>query len=249
MADWVKRRYRVAGRLLGLAIVLALASAAARAESAAVLRVAREDFSCPVAQGRDACALELLATLRARAEEAFVVARGLRATDTEVAELIAYNEAFERHDRKQRARKLQELDARLADGVDGTEREQLERFRAVLVRLASYEADVDAGTEVRVAIPIETLRHWVETVKLDAALYARYGGSVGLRPSGPYAHGARATLVADYLATLGVQFLDGDIERHFNALLAAPPRVPFQRATPDFTPFWRRPIPPSYMAE
>jgi len=239
----------MAERLLALAIMLGIAASAARAESAAVLRVAREDFSCPMTQERDACALELLATLRARAEEAFLVARGLRATDTEVAELSAYNEAFERHDRKQRARKLQELDARLADDVDGIEREQLERFRAVLVRLANYEADVDAGTEVRVAIPVETLRHWVEIVKLDAALYARYGGSVGLRPSGPYAHGARATLVAEYLAALGVQFLDGDIERRFNALLAAPPRVPFHGATPDFTPFWRRPIRSSYMAE
>jgi hypothetical protein len=230
---------------------MAASAVVARAETVAVARIAGEEVRCTVAQPRerDACAAALLARLRTRAEEAFIVEQDLRATEAELAALEAYNRTFELHDRKQRARKLEDLDARLSRDADPAERRQLERFRAVLVRLAAYEADVDAGTEARVEVPVEVLRQWIESAKLERALYARYGGSVGLRAAGPYAHGARAALLADYLGGQGAQLLDADIEQRLQAMLAAPPRLAFRGEAPDFTPFWQRPIPPSYMAD
>ncbi len=244
-------RFERCARGLLAAVMLGVCASHASAQSAVVARMAQEEHRCVVneAREREACAAELLRSWRARAEEAFIVAHALRATETEVAEIVAYNEAFDRHDRSQRARKLAQIDVRLGGEVDGAEREQLERFRAVLVRLARYEADLDAGTEARVSIPTEVMQQWIEATKLDAALYARYGGSVGLHSAGPYAHGARAALVVDYLRAHEVQFLDGDIERRFHTLLAAPPRVAFRGAVPDFTPFWKRPIPASYIAD
>ena len=103
--------------------------------------------------------------------------------------------------------------------------------------------------EERVVAPVELLRRWIETFKLNAALYKTYRGTVGLSPSGPYAHGAKAALVADYLGAHKVEFLDEEIARRFHAMLAAPPRLTFTGATPDFTPYWKRPIPASYIAD
>jgi hypothetical protein len=125
----------------------------------------------------------------------------------------------------------------------------LTEFREVLVRLARYEADVDAGTEERVAAPLELMRRWVEDAKLNAALHRRYGGTVGLLAAWPYAHGARQALVRHYLANGKVEILHAGVRQYFDAVLAAPPQVAFQGTHPDFTPYWKRPIPPSYMTD
>jgi len=223
----------------------------AQAQATVVARIGGEDFPCDASNERyrQGCARIVFGMARARAEEDFIVRHGLRATDAEVAELVAYNRAFDLHDRDQRARKLADLKARLAASTDAAEREHLERFRTVLTRLASYEADVDAGIEERVVVPTETLGRWVETHKLNAALYRVYGGTVGLTAAGPYPHAAKAALVAEYVAANGVEFVDPEIGRRFRALLHAPPKLVFVGERPDFTPYWKRPIPASYMAD
>jgi hypothetical protein len=246
----IRLRARAAAVVVTIGIA-AIVGARALAQPVLVSRVAGEDMHCSVSSNREeeACAQGLLQTILARAENAFVEENGLRATASELAELIAYNEAFEAHDRDQRRRKLEELSARLAASSDNTERERLAEFHSVLVRLARYEADVDAGAEERVAVPIESMRRWIETAKLNAALYLRYGGSVGVLAAGPYAHGARQTLVLRYVASSAIEVLHDGVRRHFEAALVVPPRVPFKGVSPDFTPFWKRPIPPSYIID
>ena len=230
---------------------VAISSLCAWGEPIVVARFAGEALTCvvPPSESREACARQLLETLQARAEAAYVVENALQASAAELAELEAYNRSFEAHDRGQRARKLRELDDRLVATRDPQERARLADFRTTLARLARYESDVDAGLETRNVIPADTLRRWIEAFKLDASLYRRYGGTVGLRSSGPYAHGARMQLLIEYTTAGNLVFLDPQLEHRFHALVAAPPRITLTGGDPDFTPYWRRPIPASYVAD
>jgi hypothetical protein len=174
----------------------------------------------------------------------------LEATSAELERLQEYNRAFQRHDRAQRERKLAELDIRLAaPGLEPGERARLEAFRTVLLRLARYEADVDAGIEPRVSADEQLLRNWIETAKLNATLYAKYGGAVGVAAYGPYAHGGMRTLIAEHVARGDIYILDPAVATQFFAALDAPPRLAHTGGEPDFTPFWERPIPPSYFPD
>jgi hypothetical protein len=196
-----------------------------------------------------ACAEILLRRIRARVEQDYLQREGLVATPEEVAELQAYNAAFERHDREQRTRKLAEIEVRLQTAQsDSVERERLLAFRVILQRLAGFEADLDAGIVQRDEPPLEALRFLIETTKLDASLHARYGGSVGIASSGPYAHGARAALIEDYLARSLVIVHDPQLAQVLQRALRTPPKMAHRGGDPDFTPYWRRPIPASYVA-
>ncbi len=242
------------GRRIGLAAALAASALAAHASERNAARIGNEPLSC-VSLGALApadCASVLLRELRTRAEQQFIRAQGLQASAAEIAQVRAYESAFARHDRDQRARKLAELEVRLAQAGAGTsaaEHARLVEFRALLTRLAAYEADVDRGVEEAApALSSATLASWVEQAKLDAALYRRYGGAVGLRPAGAYAHEARAALVADYMQREAVELPDPEIARHLEGALRAPPAMVFSGAEPDFTPFWLRPLRASYVA-
>ena len=68
----------------------------------------------------------------------------LAATAAEVDEFMSYHSEFERRDRAQRARKLEELNQRLIQGgLAPEERSRLEEFRAVLRRMAQHDAEKD----------------------------------------------------------------------------------------------------------
>ncbi len=242
-------------RLILLSICwLNLAAFETRAQPAEppVARVFGNELRCSDLRAREphACAAALLRRVHAQVVREFVERNALNATVSELDRLLEYNRAFERHDRTQRARKLAELEARLAsDSLAATERERLEAFRDVLARLADYEADVDAGIEVREPIADDTLRAWVESAKLNALLYSRYGGIVGVAAHGPYAHGALTKLIAEHIERGDVQVLDATIAADLQAALRTPPRMIHKQGKPDFTPFWERPIAPSYIPD
>ena len=246
-------RRRAELRNVTLAALSFIAAAGpAQSASAPVAQVFGVAFECRDAAGDRAtdCARALLSHVRAKVARAFVAQNRLDATNAELERLREYNRAFERHDRSQRARKLAELDARLAaDTLAPGERERLEAFRTVLVRLARYEADVDSGVEPRVIVDDETLRNWIEAAKLNAALYAQFGGTVGLAAYGPYAHGAMRALIREHVVRGDVRVLDSNVAALFFAALDAPPRLAHTGGAPDFTPFWERPIPPSYLSD
>jgi hypothetical protein len=237
-----------------LALTLVLATAASLASAADLIgaRIGDEPVVCPD-MGADrpaACAAALLRQLRSRAERQYIQDHGLHAEEAEIAAVRAYERDFALHDREQRARKLDELETRLAHmdtQMSNAEREWLLQFRAVLQRLAVYDADVERGIEMLPQLPAATIAHWIEQAKLDAALYRRYGGVVGIRPSGPYAHAARAALVAEYMRSAEVELVDQDVEQHLRVQLHQPPTIVQSGAAPDFTPFWQRPLVPSYV--
>jgi hypothetical protein len=174
----------------------------------------------------------------------FVAHNGLAATAGEVAELEAYDREFERRDRRQRARKLEEIEQRLAAAaLDENEWRRLEEFRAVLARMAQREAE--SGVEPQAA----PYALWVEEWKLNRALYERYGGVVALTRIGQYPHGARVALLEDYERRGLLRFSDADLRRRLFERLARQPPLVVAPGDVDFTPYWKRPIPFSYFPD
>jgi hypothetical protein len=176
----------------------------------------------------------------------YVTRQGLTATPPELEEAAAYHREFERRSRIQRARKLKELEERLAEPeLAPEERDRLEDFRGTLQRLA-------ANDEARDSLPQDPerlkalLAPLVEMWKMNRAIYERYGGVVALTEFGPWPHGARAALIADYERQGRLEFADAGLRDRFHAVLQQPPSMVVPPGRVDFTPYWKRPIPPSY---
>lgn len=239
--------------LIFLLVLGCIAGRAARAQSGPeappVARIDGHTVHCEIEPtALERCALAFMRLVRARAERAYIDDHALHATDDEIEAVYAYEQAFRAHDRSQRARKLLQLDERLASPtLPDDERLRLEAFRTVLVRLARYDADVDAGTEQADDLPRESAAAWVQQAKLDAQLHRRFGGVVGVRASGLYAHGARADMLREFVVRHPIEWLAIPFQDAFERLLGASPVITYRGQDIDFTPFWLRPIPASYM--
>ena len=235
--------------MLGAAVSLPLgAQAPDRVATVTGMAITRADL----AAGDRASAGEarLLELLWPRIASDFVAGHGLAASQAEIEEALAYHRAFERSDRAQRARKLAELGERLAETeLAPEERARLEDFQATLRRLE--QADRERPETPSVATPQRRahMGSWVETWKLNRALYERYGGVVGLSAWGPWPHGARAALIADYERLGLIEFADAELRARLYAWLRGPPPLVVPPDQVDFTPYWKRPIPPSYFPD
>ena len=85
--------------------------------------------------------------------------------------------------------------------------------------------------------------------KLNGAIYARYGGVVTLTGIGPWPHGARAALIADYERQGLLEFAEAGLREDVYAMLQQPPSMVVPPDLVDFTPYWKRPVPPSYFPD
>src|SRR5688572_28812124 len=131
---------------LWFAAVLASAPGSAADGVARVVDVEISRADLAAAGGREAQVARLRDLVWNGVARHYVGEAGLAATREEVAELSAYDREFERKDRAQRARKLTELNQRLAgNGLTSDERAHLEEFRAVLVRLEQRDAESAAS--------------------------------------------------------------------------------------------------------
>lgn len=177
----------------------------------------------------------------------YVRQRHLEATDEELGEVAAYDAVFSRTDRERRSKKLLEVERRLTDaGLPEADRQQLLRFRDVLARLAAHEVAVDRGEAE--APPQADRREIVEFWKANVDLHRRYGGIVTVMPFGHFAHGARLAWLADLEGAGAIVYGDDATRAAFLAAVSVPGPV-VRAGEEDFTPYWRRPIPPSYFAE
>lgn len=200
----------------------------------------------------DAVASEarLLGLIWPRIATHYVARHGLAATPAEIEEVLAYHREFDRRDRAQRARKLEELEERLAEvELAPEERARLEDFQATLRRLALDDEGKERMPPPDRAQLQALVAPWVELWKMNRAIHERYGGVVALTAFGPSPHGARAALIADYERQGLLEFVDVTLRERLYAMLRQPPSkvVPPDRV--DFTPYWKRPIPPSYFAD
>lgn len=205
-----------------------------------------------LAAGTRAIAAEarLLELLWPRVASDYVAGHGLAASPAEIEEALAYHREFERSDRAQRARKLEELGGRLAGTeLAPEERARLEEFQATLRRLAQADQDRARIPPLSSKERRTLIGRRVEMWKLNRALYARYGGVVGLSGWGPWPHGARAALIADYERLGLLEFADTELRERLYALLRETPPMAVPPDRVDFTPYWKRPIPPSYFPD
>jgi hypothetical protein len=176
----------------------------------------------------------------------YVARQGLAATPAEIEEAAAYHREFERRNQAQRARKLKELEERLAEPeLAPEERERLADFRATLQRLAVADQERDGAPRDPERLRV-LLAPLVETWKMNRALYERYGGVVALTEFGPAPLGARAALIADYERQGRLEFSDTGLRERFYGVLRQPPSMVVPPGRVDFTPYWKQPIPPSY---
>ncbi|HTP96375.1 MAG TPA: hypothetical protein VMK05_11015, partial [Burkholderiales bacterium] len=232
--------------------LLALCGPAAvhAADALTIARVLGEDIGSGQlgdATDADSRARALAGIVYQRIGAAYVTREGLAATPTEIDDLAAYDARFRRNDRAQRARKLDELRAKLASsGLSAAERTRTEDFRATLERLAQQDADDDAQPAPAPAALRAAYAAQVERWKLAAALQRRYGGVVGLSEGGIYPHGALAHLYRDAAAKGELLILDAELEQRFWQIVEGPPQRSMPPELADFTPYWQRPIPSSY---
>ncbi len=84
---------------------------------------------------------------------------------------------------------------------------------------------------------------------MNRALYAQFGGIVALTRFGPFPHGARLAVLEDYERRGLLQFSDAQLRERLFALLATRPRMTLAPGEVDFTPYWKKPIPPSYFSD
>ena len=249
--------FRDRNRLLRTLIVAATAGllcAGAAAQEPEVVatvldaRITRSDLAA--ATDDRPRARKLLALIWDHVAAHYIASRGLEATDAEIAELAAYDRRFEAKDRSQRARKLDELDQRLRDeALSGDERARLQEFRATLRRLARYDAERDKEPPADPKRRAASYASWVEMWKMNKALQEEYGGVVALTRFGPDPHGARAALLRDYEERGLLSIADAALRSEVRKTLAARPPAVVPPDRVDFTPYWKRPIPPSYFPD
>lgn len=235
-----------------VAVLLAATSASAlAADTAAVVLsqvITREEIAGT--EGEQARDIKLYDLVWRRVSRHYIDVQGLAATPAEIAEAVEYHREFAARDRVQRARKLVELDERLAeDDVRSGERARLEEFRRVLARLAQHDAEQDRLPQPDPVRQGQLLVPWIEQWKMNKALYEQYGGIVAITRFGPDPHGARAALMADYERRGLVRFSDTAQRERVFAWLNRRPSMVTRPADVDFTPYWKRPIPPSYFPD
>lgn len=230
-------------------LLLAMAPAAAE-EVARVLGTAVERTELAAAPGAEADVGRLYDRIWGAVARHYVEQHGLEATSREIAELADYESEFDRRDRAQRTRKLAELERRLGEeGLSAGERARLEDFRATLARLALDDAAADREPPPEPGAEAARRAQWIERWKLARALYEEYGGVVALTPSGLFPQGARLAVIEDYERRGLLEFSDERLREQLMALLSKPPLLPLPDGQADFTPYWKRPIPPSYFPD
>lgn len=241
-------RIRAAG--LGLCAALALVHPP-HLEAEEVVRVAGTAIdSADLPAGAEAAVGRLYDLVWNAVSRHYIEQNGLNATPDEIAGVAAYEGEFERRDRAQRARKLAQLDQRLAGSeLAAAERARLEDFRATLARLARSEAGDGTGPPPDPESEAARRAQWIEMEKMNRALYEQYGGVVALTRIGPFPHGARLALLEDYERRGLLRFSDPQLRERLFEMLAARPSIVLVPEQVDFTPFWKRPIPPSYFPD
>jgi hypothetical protein len=210
--------------------------------------ITRDEIAVP--EGGQAADIKLYDLVWRRVSRHYIDEKGLAATGAEIAEAVDYHREFAARDRVQRARKLAELDERLAaDGMKPDERTRLEEFRRVLARLAQHDAEQERLPPPDPVRQGQLLTPWIEQWKMNKALYEQYGGIVALTRFGPDPHGARAALMTDYERRGLVRFSDPAQRERIFAWLNRRPSMVTRPEEVDFTPYWKRPIPPSYFPD
>ena len=175
----------------------------------------------------------------------YIEQNNLKATDQEVRELQQFQERFMAQDRIRRQKDLAELDQKLQNpNLSSKEREQAEKSRATLIKLAARDKKrAEASSATTAAEWREIAGPWIEAWKINQSIYKKYGGAVDMTKFGPNPVGARKRLLEDYQKQGKILIHDDNVRREFWERMGAPPDLPAKPEEIDFTPYWKKPLP------
>ena len=179
----------------------------------------------------------------------YIEKNNLKATDEEIREFKEFQDCFMVKNRIERQKQLAESDKKLQDPKLSTkEREQTEKSRATLLKLAVYDKRQD---EMNYKPTVEDLREiagpWIEGWKCNKSIYDKYGGTVGITKFGPDPVGATKCLLEHYEKQGKIVIYDDNLRHEFWKRLSLPPKLTAKPEDVDFTPYWKKP--PSHNAE
>jgi hypothetical protein len=175
----------------------------------------------------------------------YIEKNNLKATEQELSEFQHHQERSMAQDRIRRQKELAELDKKLQNAdLSPKEREQAEKSRATLKRLAARERKrAEAGLSTTAADWREIAAPWIEAWKINQSIYKKYGGAVDLTKFGPNPVGARKRLLEDYQNQGKILIHDDNVRCEFWKRMGSPPNLPAKPEEIDFTPYWKKPLP------
>ena len=167
-------------------------------------------------------------------------AKGLKATPEDLREMRDFMQKSEEERRKRRPQEMKDIERRLAsDGVPEDERKNLESRVKVLRSLADNDQwQADHPEEARKSFE-RVNSPWIESSKLDDALYREFGGVVAITKFGQVPTGARAMLLRQQAKEGKLTFADAVLENLFWAEVEARPRMVAAPDKVDLRPFWK----------
>lgn len=186
---------------------------------------------------------ELLVKIEREIARDYIGQNNLKATDEEIREFKAFQDRFMAKNRIERQKELAELDKKLQDPKLGTkEKEQAEKSRATLLKLAVHDKRQDA---MNYKPTVEELREiagpWIEGWKFNKSIYDKYSGTVGITKFGPDPIGAIKSLLENYEKQGKLVIYDDNLRREFWKHLSLPPKLTAKPEDVDFTPYWKKP--------
>jgi len=201
--------------------------------------IPKDEASCLVSDPVE----ELQKQITAEVVQDYVSRKHLKATDEEIRELQVYQDNSLAQDRVRRQKELVQLEERLkTTALNPKEKEQAEKQRATLLRLAEREKKLDTMSKPSAEELRSVYAPWIEAWKFNKSVYKEYGGMVAITKFGPDPVEATRRLLAEYEKDKKLVIFNADLKSSFWSRLAKPPRFTAKQGEIDFTPSWRKPV-------
>ena len=195
--------------------------------------------SCPV----DDPVEELQDRITVEIVRDYVDRNHLHATDEEIREYQIHVDNSLAQDRIKRQKELAQLEERLKTAaLSSKEREEAEKHRALLLRLAAHDKKMDEIGKPKIEDLRSIYTPWIEAWKFKKSIYEKYGGTVAITKFGPDPVGATSRLLAEYVKDKKLVILNSDLKSNFWVHVAEPPRFTAKPEEIDFTPDWQKPL-------
>jgi hypothetical protein len=203
-----------------------------------IIPIPKDEASCLLSDPVE----ELQAGITREIVRDYVNRKNLNATDEEIREFQVYQDNFLAQDRVRRQKDLAQLEERLKSAtLNPKEREESEKYRATLLRLAEYDRRKDTMEKPTAEDLCSVYAPWVEAWKFNKSVYEQYGGTVAVTKFGPDPVEATRRLFEQYEKEGKLLISDAAVRGAFWSRLAKPPRFVAQPNEIDFTPYWKKP--------
>ncbi|MFH1368974.1 MAG: hypothetical protein ABII64_07600 [Elusimicrobiota bacterium] len=171
----------------------------------------------------------------------YIRTKELRATDGEVRELEKYQREFMKRKSKERKEELKEIRKALKDAsLDAKKRGKLEEEKKLLENLEKHEIYFKKTKKSSKEENRAVYAPWVESWKLNKAVYEQYGGDVEMTKFGPNPVRAKEALLKEYKKQGLIQIFDDNLDKAYWESLSQKPEIVVPPEEVDFTPHWKK---------